>query len=263
MKIDLSGCKGFCLLVAMMSAHPAIAQKPQGTPLGGVQATSAFENDAAKTIFGYLTTKVGREVALPSYQENALVRWSLRSYQEAGKDNKKLYTVIYEQLLVAQKLLSSQDVQQKRRGLRVAHNANFKAAARLKDKPLCAQIFDAFIMPNIAAAPTGRGTLSQARLLQDGASAYRLTGQREKQAGALQSLIAVAQKDKDTDGADWARVKLADVWAVQERYQEAADLLKAVTSPNMSGSKRVIAALEAKAAKKKLQTSTPVSKEKP
>lgn len=141
-------------------------------------------------------------------------------------------------------------MRQQRRGLRVAYNANFVVAARLKDDWLCAHLFDGFLVPFQAAASLGESeTLGQQRLLQDAANAYRRVKATDKQVAVLRALVEVAQRAKDADGADWARVKLADGLAAQGNYAEAIANLKAIKSPNMSGSKKRIPQLEAQQAK--------------
>ena len=201
-----------------------------------------------KGAINYIEGKSGAPITLPSYPADSLISWSLQSYRNAGEDRPQIYNAVGQQLLVARILLANKNPQQRRRGLRLVHNANFKVAVRLRDPQLSAQMFDGFVMPYLDSAVTGKGTLSRARLLQDAASVYRLAKERGKQTQALHKLIATAESDKDTDGADWGRVKLADVLAEQGLYQEAADQLKAIKASNMSGSKTRIAALEAKAA---------------
>ena len=182
---------------------------------------------------------------MPSYPTDNLLSWTRQGFAEAGSDPQLLYRAIYEQLLVAQQLLANPDLRQQRRGLRVAYNANFKIAARLKDGWLSAHLFDGFLVPFLGAALTGESeTLGRRRLLQDAANAYRRSKAADKQVAVLRVLVEVEERAKNADGADWARVKLADGLAAQNRYAEAIANLKAVKSPNMSGSKERISQLE-------------------
>mgnify|MGYP002777120639 CR=1 FL=1 len=233
------------LALACALALPVLSAPTQPSPLRVSWATAPQATKVQKAVFAHLSKQIGREISMPEVPANGLVSWSLRGYETAGSDPKQLYPVVYEQLLVAQKLAEEKNPQQKRRALRLAHNANFKVATRLRDTALCALIFDAFILPNIEAAPTGKGTLSRARLLQDAASAYRLAGETPKQADSLRLLVQVSQADGDTDGADWARVKLSDVLISQKLYAQAIEQLKAVSAVNMAGAKRRIPQLEA------------------
>ena len=248
------------LVGILLLKHPAFSQeKAQSTATVAKISPPTFVKwkdqaqieQTRKEVFAYLSGKVGRQLEAPKYPKNALIGWSMRSYQKAGDNSDQLYVVIYEQLLVAEQLFKDKETQQERRALRVCHNALFKIGMRLRDRWLAARVSDGFIFPHINAAQAGKGTLSQARLIQDAASAFRLANEGDKQAKALKILIEVAEENKDIDVADWARVKLADVLAVQGHYQEAAEHLKAVTSPNMSGSKNRIAELQAKATKAK------------
>jgi hypothetical protein len=200
-------------------------------------------------VFAYLKMKSGREVTLPRFPSNNLIAWTQQKFEVAGRDSQLLYPAVYEQLLIAQQLLADKNPQQRRRGLRVAHNINFKVATRLRDKWLSSRLFDAFILPYLdalSAGGQGQGTLNRQRLLQDAGSAYRLTGEKSKHLAILRFLVKAAEDAKNTDGADWARIKLAESLVAQGNFQEAIANLKAVESPNMSGSKRWIPELEEK-----------------
>ena len=153
----------------------------------------------------------------------------------------QLYQALYGQLLVSQKLLSDNSISSQRRGLRVADDARLIAAMRLNDPALSALICDALILPHLAAAyPQGKSTLSRRRLLQDAASTYRLHGETSKQIVMLRALVAVSVFEQDADGADWARAKLAETLAARDQpndLSQAVQLLRAVTSPNMTGTR--------------------------
>lgn len=248
------------ILTLFLTVNIASSSSASPAPIKVEWAQGKKVQEAQKDVFAYLTKKVGKEVKAPQFPSDSLVSWALKNYQLAGNDPQRLYTAVYEQLLVVQTLGAEDNPQQKRRALRLTHNANFKVATRLHDTWLSARLFDAFVLPNIEAAPVGKGTLSRARLLQDAASAYRLAGDKHKQEVTLRLLVAVSENDKDIDGADWARVKLADVLGTQGSFAQAAEQLKAVTSINMEGAKRRIPELEAKA-KAKAANQTPVQVE--
>jgi hypothetical protein len=210
-----------------------------------------------QAVFTYLQEKSGHEVYAPDYPPNALLTWTRQNFEAAGSDPKKLYPAVYQQLLAAQPLLLHLNSQQRRRGLRVAHNANLKVATRLKDKRLTALIFDGFILPYLDVASIGvNDTLSRQRLLQDASSAYHLSGETEKRLAVLRLLLSVAEEEKNPNQADWARVKLAEGLAAQSQYQEAITHLQAVKASNLSGSKSWIPQLEKKL--REQQTAAPL-----
>lgn len=231
-------------------AAPIIVEFPsakQPSPAVSLNSLLPSPEKAQADTFAYLQEKNGGELAMPSYPANDLLKWTRASFAVAGRDSQKLYTAIYGQLLVAQPLLADKDSQQRRRGLRVAHNASLKAATRLGDKHLTALIFDGFIVPYVEVASTGvTDTLSHQRLLQDASGAYRLVDEPEKRIAVLRVLLSVAESEKTLNQADWARVKLADQLAAQEQYQAAIDYLQAVTASNLSGSKAWIPELQNK-----------------
>lgn len=198
-------------------------------------------------VLAYLEEKNGGELTLPSYPTDSLLQWTQQNFEAAGRDAKMLYAAVYGQLLAIQPLLAHENPQQRRRGLRVAHNANLKVATRLKDKRLTALIFDGFVLPYLDVASAGvNDTLSRQRLLQDASSAYRLSGETEKRIAVLRVLVGVAEAEQNPNQADWARVKLAEGLAAQGQYQEAIIHLQAVKASNLSGSKSWIPELEKK-----------------
>ena len=165
---------------------------------------------------------------------------------KADAKNLALQGLLGEDLTIAQNLLADADPQQQRRGLRVARDAAIKAAARIGDKELVAQIFDGFIVPYIEVASTGAGLLSRQRLLQDAASAYNAAGQREKEAAVLGLLVRVAQQEQDNGRADRARLKLAAALMSLERYAEAKDSILSVSSPDMTAGRALLPTIEKK-----------------
>ena len=198
-------------------------------------------------VFNYLLGKTGRLATLPDYPQNALLKWTQENYRAAGSDSREMYRAIAQHLRAAQPLLSHPSQQQNLRGLRVAYDASLKAAVQIKDRDLCAQIFDAFILPHLDAARSeANDLLGKQKLLQNAANAYRLAEESPKQIAVLRELVSVAEAAGSVSHADWARVKLAEVFEANGRYQEAIDNLQAVQSPNLSGSKQWIPELQEK-----------------
>lgn len=223
------------------AAQPAAADTAFAAIHKEVLAVLPATDKAQATTLAYLKDKSGGEVLLPDYPANALLDWSRSQITAAGTDAKKLYPSVYAQLLVAQKLFGEKAASSERRGLRLTHNALLVSVMFLKDNKLASFIADGFLLPQLDAAyPQGRGTLSRRRLLQDAASAYRLNKQVDKQIVVLRALVQLAANEKDVDGADWARAKLAETLAARDKandLSEGVQLLRAITAANMTGTR--------------------------
>lgn len=193
-------------------------------------------------VFAYLQEKTGQPSRTPSYPTNSLLSWSLRRYNDAPDDPKTLYGLVAEDLHIAQSLLIERNARQQRRGLQLANSANLKVAVRLRDKWLYARIHEGFLLPNLSAAPVeGWRIIGRQRLIEDAASAFAQSAEPDKQMAALQWLLVHADTPNLTD---WARIQLAQAFAAQEKYEQAIALLRAVQTPDMNGSKRLIAGWE-------------------
>ena len=246
-----------------------IVAEPVSPPTAPTKSAAAFNaihkevlaalpptDKAQANAFAYLKDKSGREISLPQYPSDALLDWSRSQIEAAGNDPKKLCPAVYGQLLVAQKLFKEKAVSSERRALRLTHNALLVSVMFLNDNKLASLIADGFLLPHLDAAyPQGRSTLSRRRLLQDAASAYRLNGETEKQVVALRALVQLAANEKDVDGADWARAKLAHTLEARDKPNDLAEgvqLLRAVTAPNMTGTRdTMIARFEQKLKEKR------------
>lgn len=242
----------FCQVVFAAPDSTSVSEAKSHNPLR-LEASEIERNQ--KRVFDYLLGKTGKLATTPTYPTNELLNWTRENYQGAGRNSQKMYVAIAQHLRAAQPLLSDENQQQNLRGLRVAYDASIKTAVQLKDKTLCALVFDGFIVPYLGSARSGESDLlSKQRLLQNAANAYRLTEESSKQIVVLNELVGVADAAGNVGLADWARVKLAEVLETQERYSEAINNLQAVQSPNLQGSKKWIPALQKKLQQQKQQS---------
>ena len=257
------------LTVLFLCSTPTICQVALAEPQLAVNSATRLsailppleQSEFAHTqeeVFNYLLGKTGRLTTLPNYPQNALLNWTQENYRTAGDDSRKMYWAIAQHLRAAQPLLSHQSQQQNLRGLRVAYDASLKAAVQLKDRGLCAQIFEAFILPHLNATRSeANDLLSKQKLLQNAANAYRLANESSKQVAVLHELVSVAEAAGNISLADWAHIKLAEVLEAHGRYKEAIDNLQAVQSPNLMGSKKWIPELQKKLQNQEQKQQTP------
>lgn len=208
-------------------------------------------------VFQYLKTKTNEDVAMPLFPANSVSNWSWQRYKLVRDNPTKLYKWANENLLVAQKLLSSSKVVEKRQGLLLARDTNTSIAVKLKDKWLYARVFDFFLLPHIAVADDKVwGNLSRQRIIEGACAAYEATQELEKQIEVLRWLIDLAQNDDEEDSqntVDWARGQLAQALALQKKYSEAIVELKAIRSDEMSEIKNLIPVYEKKLQEEKIE----------
>lgn len=172
-----------------------------------------------------------------------LPQWRRERLRAVGRDPKKLAVMMAENLREAAQLSASDLESARRQSLPLAQEVAILAAMRLKDPILCARVFEGFVLPFLQAAPDRSSAeffLSKKQILQDVCSAYRQSGEAEKLFEATAVLVIVAEKEGDTESADWARIKLAEGLAARKRYQDAINALKAVTTPHLVGAQKYI-----------------------
>lgn len=229
---------GFASLHQEANAQPAKVAPPVAQWLSSTQQTRV-------QLFKHLKEKTGAKVVAPTYPTNALYSWALAQYKERGKDE-ELYTVIYEQCLIAEELLKAASElssaaatnQQKRRVIQLAQWGVTAADTKLKDYVLASLLQESYQLPFLVAAPEVQWEVnSRVSLVEDAASLYGQTKQTDKRIAAYKLLIQIA----DTlNMADSARANLAYIYAAQKDYARAIAYLEAITNSSMQGAKKLI-----------------------
>lgn len=94
-------------------------------------------HESQEKTFNYLKKKIGQEISIPEFPKDGLIRWSVKRIQSAS-DEKATYRAIYENLLIAQRLLPNKGTvgDQTRRGMRLARYAGLVANTKIRDRSL-------------------------------------------------------------------------------------------------------------------------------
>ena len=229
---------------ALLSAFTAVRLPVSAAPLSSAQVATvsylAWLPPARQTqaaTFENLTYDARYQVQLPSYPETGLLGWSLRRYHIVPASNPKaLYALVYEDLLIAQKLLTGTNLARQREGMHLALNAERCAHVTLKDNPLSANIYEGFLLPYLSGAyPEKWQDLSRQQIVEGAESVYAENGETQKQIALLQLYLSItAHQTANQNDADWARGQLAQTLAGQGRYGKAIALLQAIQTPNMA-----------------------------
>ena len=210
------------------SAQPATVTSPVAQWLPPARQTRV-------QLFKHLKEKVGDEVVAPEYPANDLYKWALAQYKERS-EGQELYTVIYEQCLIAEELLKAASQlppgeaanQQKRRVIQLGQWAATSADTKLHDSVLASLLQETYQLPFLDAAPKKQWEPnSQASLVEEAASLYGQTKQTNKRIAAYKLLIQVAGT---LNMADSARANLAYIYAEQKDYARAIAYLEAITN---------------------------------
>lgn len=216
-------------------------------------------------MFEHLQDKAGITPALPDFPREKLILWINQRQKTFADDEKSRYLFVYEQLLVAQKLLAERDNKIRSQGLLVAsETANYAAATLPKDSILLARIYEGVLLPYISLAHVERWQdPSRQRLIEAASSAFANAGESDKQQKMLEWLLELGQPASPSDSSrtsavqldqntlDWTRGTLAVLLsqspqASNSDLQRALALLHAISSPNMSGFKHIETRLQAR-----------------
>ena len=193
-------------------------------------------SQSQQKVFAYLEAKVGHKVYRPDppTAEGYTGQWFF-ARQPSTTDPQIVYPLIYENLLVAKKLLRSPSDADREEGLVVARYSNLWLRQSLHDLTLSPRLVEAFLLPYLDAAYSEDWrTVSRRQILEDANDAYQGTHEVLHQAAVLRLLI---HSGSGANTTDWARMELGELQAAQGRYDEAADTVEAITDPGMSGGK--------------------------
>ncbi len=219
---------------------PSLPASPASTSLSAAERSELAKlppaSQAQQKVFAYLEAKVGRKVYRPEPPSSAgyTGQWFF-ARQPSSHDPQTVYPLLYENLLVAKKLLRSPSLSDQRQGLVVARYSNLWLRQSLNDVTLSPRLMEAFLLPHLDAAyPEGWRSVSRREILEDANDAYQGTNEFGHQAVVLKYLIHHGQEGNVTD---WARMQLGEALAAQGRYDEAADAVEGIESPGMAGGK--------------------------
>jgi len=219
-------------LPPLASAKPA----PLSTAERGELAWLPPVVSAQQQVFAYLQAKVGHKLYRPDppMGENYTGQWFF-ARQPASTDPKIVYPLIYENLLVAKKLLNSANAEDQRLGLIVARYSNLWLVQRLNDRALSPRIMEAFLLPHLEMAyAESWKTVCRRQILEDANDAYQSAGETQHQAAILKFVIHYG---RDANTTDLARTQLGEALAAQGKYDQAIATVNAITAPNLIGGK--------------------------
>lgn len=211
---------------------------------------------ARAAIWNRFEKELGIHAELPEFPSQKPVLWAANRHAASAQDSEARYVLIFEHLLVAQKLLDDPDLAVRKQGFWIAsESANFAAAHLPKDRWLLARIYEGFLLPQVSLANTQRSQdPSRERVLEAAVSAFAEAGERDKQIKVLEWLLSLESKPSkasaidssgpiltlETNTLDWARGTLASTLfeapdAKQVDLERALKLLQSIESPDMKG----------------------------
>ena len=223
-------------------------------------------SQAARTsLFEHLQNKAGSAPALPDFPREKLILWTNQRQKAVADDEKSRYLFVWEQLLVAQKLLVESDNTIRSQGLLVAsETANYAAAALPQDTVLLARLYEGFLLPYVSLAHVEKWRdPSRQRLIEAASNAFAHAGETAKQQKMQEWLLSLKQAATSTASSgesvvqldqntlDWARGTLAVLLSQSPQapasdLQRALKLLQAISSPDMSGFKHIETSVQAR-----------------
>lgn len=229
--------------LALAVEAPAISKAPAGETVKAA-------------LFEHLEKQAGGVVKRPDFPSEKILVWMDKRNAAVAGDEKARYTLLYEHLLVAQKLMESDDVATRKRGYWMAsESANFAGAKLKKDKWLLARIYEGFLLPKVTLANKALWQdPSRSRILEASVSVFGNAGEGDKRIRVLEWLISIGERTPDkTDSEaltlelntlDWARGTLASLLsdspeATRAQLERARALLRAIQSPDMEGFKHL------------------------
>lgn len=206
-------------------------------------------------IYAHLEKQAEAKAQLPDFPSQNLRAWVNGRYAVAAKANTKnpkaRYALLLEHLLIAQKLLDSDDLTTQKQGFGIANrSAHFAAVHLPQDKWLTARLYEGFLVPHIALAnPQNYQAPSRRKVLESAFGAFANAGESAKQKGILEWLISIGDKPQPanskslalgTNTLDWARGTLASLLmqpknAPRADLERALALLQAIESKDMGG----------------------------
>jgi hypothetical protein len=203
----------------------------------------------------YLQKKAGRPpTGVASPKKDAWV-WSNQQYLDYEKSPQALYALISNHLLLAdRRYLYRTEIAERRQGLGLGLEACRCATHMLKDKWMAIEICEVYVRPNLDASTQEHWKyLGKQNNLEAVADAYAFVEDAPKLAEVYKLMVDNAH---NRNTADAARMRLAQVLARQEKYEEAIKYLKEIDDKaGVAGAKRLLpdyqAKLKAQSAKEK------------
>jgi len=172
-----------------------------------------------------LEERAGGAIALPDLPHEKLLVWVDARNGAVASEDAARYRLLGEHLLIAAKLMESEDLPTRKRGYWIAsESANFAAAQLKADKGVLARIYEGYLLPKVTLANTELWQdPSRSRILEQGVSAFGNAGERDKQIRVLEWIISVVQRKPEAttkksgpepltlelNTLDWARGTLA------------------------------------------------------
>ena len=175
-------------------------------------------------------------VPVAEYPKTNTIPWALARYRTAPNDPAAYYTLVYQDLKMAQRLLGTGDLTRQREGMRLASIAQLCAFDTLSDKRLYARIFEGFLLPYLPSAYAEKWQdLSRQQIVEGAYGAFAGSGEIDKQIALLRFYLTLtSHQAADQNDADWARDQLAQALAGQGKYAEAIQALQSIQAANFA-----------------------------
>lgn len=199
----------------------------------------------------YVALQARLSLSRPTFPDDAVVAWVLERRKTFSGKSEQVYRAVGEELLVAQQLLSSKNLQRRRQGLRLLRHTDLFVQQKLPDEKLLrARLYEGFVLPYIESAhwPSWQD-LSRQRLAERAIAAFSQAGERDNE---IRTLYLLFRFFPNENTRDWAFGRLAQAYAARNEYAKAANYLRRIQS-NMR-IKNLIPEYEAKA--RELQNAT-------
>jgi hypothetical protein len=222
--------------VPSASSPPTSASSPSAAISPGRYALAWLPEPvgARQSLFSFLEKAVGR-VSVPRLQTTEVMPWYFSRYYTTSGNRVSYLALVAQDMTVAWRLLRSNDLREKKIGLRVAQLSCLGVGQQLQEYDLQVQIYESLLLPHLELA-TAQGASSSSRwgILEGAAHAYRRAGIKESEIAAWRSLLAGAPSVRE---ADSARINLALALSETRQSTEAAALLRQITTADLAGAK--------------------------
>ena len=150
----------------------------------------------------------------------------LRLKFEDATSYEAMYTLIGQELWVADRLFGSANPEHRQVGMRLARQAGRDALYQSENAWLAGTIYKGYVCPSLELA-AGGGPADSA--LTDCIDFLRRCGDQGGVIGLYQTVLASAKTPKR---ADWARVQISQVYEQANEFKEALHWLKQIQSTN-------------------------------
>ena len=173
--------------------------------------------------------------------------YCFREYDACKGDKRKLYGVVASQLRLVEALLEQEDIEVRRSGLAIIWQASYCALQDIQDPKLAVEICDIWMQPNLhLASPHDWQFSGLENMLTCCVAVYSKAEAHEQLLATSKFWLDKNIQQRDLNTADTARLKMAVALEGLKRYDEAIQVLEAITHPSLATQKSRIPGLRTK-----------------